>query len=180
LPTLGVQILWIAAPILIVVSAVVGTILFLSHERSAVRELSRQVEEQRKTLVDLTATRPLNRVRNPREVLAECRSMIENEPLRVGEISAAAVDSGVALVSIQSLEPDANEEGTIVACGHHVRGSGSYEQLAMFLDGVYAARGMAAVDDLEIEPDKDGRGVLRASLDVTWFGPLDPPSEDAQ
>ena len=41
-----------------------------------------------------------------------------------------------------------------------------------FLAGIYAARGMAAIDELEIESEKAGaRGLLRASMEVTWHAP---------
>ncbi|MFT5052031.1 MAG: hypothetical protein ACI8QZ_003462 [Chlamydiales bacterium] len=166
---LGVQILWVMAPVLLIAVTVFVVVTLLDGKRGRVANLSRQVSEQYAALEAFRNDRGSEKPSEPGEVVEECRLMVASEPLRVEELSLAARASGVSLISISSLDSNSAPDATVVGRGHRVRGSGSYAQLAQFLDGVYMARGLAAVDNLVIEPAEDPRDGLVASLEVTWF-----------
>jgi hypothetical protein len=106
------------------------------------------------------------------EALEEWEALAASESERIAALSLAARDSGVMIVSLESLPPTEDPARGLASRAHRLAGVGSYRQLAEFVDGVTSSRGMVLLDDLTIEPfDGKDPDSLRASLSVTWIAP---------
>jgi hypothetical protein len=102
--------------------------------------------------------------------LDEWKTMTTSDSERIAELSRIAWKNGVALRSLRSTAQTTSADGSVVSCAHQVSALGTYRQLAAFLDAIYAARGLAGIDQLELRPDgPPGSNLLLASLGVKWF-----------
>jgi Tfp pilus assembly protein PilO len=161
---------WLTGLVVVLVVLIGGSVARLSARRAQVSSLETEIEGVRGNLAlgspegDRATQLAAEEAR-----LFDWQEMIGSESMRIDELTAAARTSGVTLTSLKSAELKAVGEGLLTR-SHRVRGVGGYRQLASFLDAIYGARGMAAVDELKIAPEEDaGPGVLSASLRVTWL-----------
>jgi len=122
--------------------------------------------------------------------LEEASLLSASEVDRIAEMAAAAKAAGVDVLSLRSEPPRPNEDAGSILCDHHLVALGSYQGIAALLDGLVAARGICAVQDLEIERfgyeaveddeslmfDADGDPPqLRVRLTTRWFAPNAEP-----
>lgn len=173
---MGPHLVWLLAPGVIFMAVLGSLAYFLDHRKAGIADLSMQVAAQHAELEAQRNGHEAPSALDPAQVLAECSALIASEPLRVAELSAAAREAGVSLISIRGIDSEETADSTVVERGHQVQANGSYAQIAMFLDGVYALRGLAAIDELSIEPAHDPNNGLQASLEVNWFGLAAPTS----
>ena len=83
-----------------------------------------------------------------------------------------AIPSCSASTALQSATPKESADEQVISCSHTLRGIGTYRQLASFFGSINSARGLAAVDGMEMLYDADvGAGKLVASVDVVWYAP---------
>lgn len=103
--------------------------------------------------------------------LDECRRMIESESNRIAALSTAARDDGVKLLSLSSLARDDRQAQALATCSHRLTATGTYRQIAEFLEGLHQVPGLLGLDELSIEHFEGGEpDQLRAAIKLTWFG----------
>lgn len=164
---------WIVGLALVLGLLIGGSVIRLNGRKVRVASLQREIRTKRESLErhPASADHPES-LRKAEAVWIEWQSMTASESGRIAELSALARAAGVTLVSLRSSDQEETDEGAIVCCSHTLKGLGSYRQLARFFDGIYAAPGAAAIEDLEIEPEDEApSNLLRASLRVTWYAP---------
>ena len=163
---------WIGAASVALCVLIGGSIWRLSQQRSSVHLLQAEIELKQ---VELARALPSG-TRAPglaaaQDTIEHWRSMTRTESLRIAELSRTARAAGVTILSLRSMNA-AGRDDRIQSHSHAVRGTGSYRQLARFLDGIYASDGVVGIDQLEIRRDNDApAAVLHASLLVTWHAP---------
>lgn len=170
---LAKSVAWIAGLLTVVGLLVGGSVARLASAKRRVATLEQEIATKRASLWHQPlADEHAAGLQTLQAALLEWRGMTESESDRIAELSAVARDSGVTIRSLRS-EPGAEGgEGPCISRTHRLSGVGTYQQLARFLDGVYGARGMAAIDELVIEGEESGSPeLLRASLAVTWRAP---------
>lgn len=172
------NIAWFAGSVLVVGALIGGSVVRVAFGEAQVASLQQEIREKQEALKhQLGSDEERASQQSAKAALLECQGMIESESSRIAEISAAARAAGVTLVSLRSFGKEETEDGLIYSCSYELGGVGSYRQLARFFEGIYAARGMAAIDELEIEQeDVADPNRLLASLRVTWYAP-DPAGE---
>lgn len=175
---LVVNIAWLTGLVVVVVVLIGGSFVRVSLGKAQLASLQQEFLRKQDALKYHQASdEETVRQRSSKAALIECQRMIESESSRIDQISAAARAAGVNLVLLQSFDKDETADGLIDSCSHKLDGVGSYRQLADFFEGIYAARGMAAIDELKIEQEDDADpNRLLASLQVTWYAPS-PGSE---
>lgn len=165
--------IWTAVLVAVVGTLIGGSIYRLQTARGKVAEMSDTVRDQQHELellpdvneqqTQLSAARATTRV---------WTELVDNEADRISELSAAARNAGVTIVSFESSQPQKRESGHILISSFELVAVGSYNQLSHFLSGVYAARGMAAIERLSLVPDPGNTpNMLRAGLTVVWNAP---------
>ena len=168
---------WIGGLAALVLTLVCGSTLRLHSARGMVRKLSRSVAQEQDVvsrLPDVNERRAL--LAHTQETLAQWSDLVGSEARRIAELSGAARAAGVTLVSLESFEPPRRGDGEIVARSHTLVGLGDYRQVAHFLAGVYAARGLAGIEELKLESDPQGvPEMLRTTMTVVWRAPGEEP-----
>jgi cell division protein FtsB len=108
--------------------------------------------------------------------LEVCTALTEAPARRIAAISEAARLAGVELSALQGLTEEPRDGGRTRAVAQRVECCGSLRQVARFLDELGAARGLLALEELELVPAQDGEsGVVQASLRVAWLCAAEPP-----
>lgn len=163
--------LWLVTLSTLVLTLILGPLLWLRDHRDRVRSGASQVklqEQQVEGLQDSFDSR--SRLVGLETALDVWRGMIDDESSRIAQLSAAAREAGVKIVSLESTGKKLLPVTGVVSCSHIVRGIGNYRQLARFLDRICAEQEMVAVDQLEIREENDsGPGVLNASFQISWY-----------
>jgi len=170
-----------------------GAVVHFNALRVRVERLEQALSTKREALAALVVPAEERAALDARtRQVEEWTQMAASDSLRIAELSRIASSAGVVLRSLRSSGPQTSSDGALVACSHEVTAVGRYRALATFLDGVYAARGMARVDELHLQPDDStgagqpgasaGAGRLLATLRVTWcaqaaVAPADDPED---
>ena len=163
---------WFAGLALVLGLLIGGSLGWLNSGKARAASLSREIEAKQMALrYHALDAADMASQRNMEAAIAEWQGMIANESRRIAELSAAASKAGVNLVSLRSLEQELTDDG-LVSCSHRLTAVGNYRQLAYFFEGIYAASGMAAIDELEVEHlVGTSADQLEATLKVTWYAP---------
>ncbi|MBC8328881.1 MAG: hypothetical protein H8E31_09060 [Planctomycetes bacterium] len=148
-------------------------VVHLSGLKARSHELQVSVGAKETDLSASISTSSVNQSLEAAEVLLRgWREMAEHEARCTTVLADLAQAAGVTLISLRSLDPAELADQGILAYTHEVQGLGDQRQIAGFLDAVYSAEGMAAIDALKIEPEPGaGPASLRASLQVIWYAP---------
>jgi hypothetical protein len=167
---------WFAGLALLVGLLIIGSLVHLAAQRREVAVLQRTVQEQEQRLGQESSTQATAVLLERTEsALREWQALTASDALRIAELSGAARASDVVLASFETLEDPGKppDEGQpFVARAYRLLLVGGYRELAHFCARVYAARGLAAIDDLQIEAgEAAGPERLQATLQVTWYGP---------
>jgi Tfp pilus assembly protein PilO len=168
-PRVSITLAWTALPVVLPL-LFTGVVLHLGGLKGRVDSLEREIEKKRATLAGVAVPdAERNALAERTAQLAEWEAMVTSDSERIAELSRIAWKNGVALRSLRS-EQAALTDGGVASCAHAVSALGTYRQLAAFLDDIYAARGLAGIDQLEIRPDgPPGSNLLLATLGVRWF-----------
>jgi len=171
------ELAWIALPVVLPL-LLGGVVLHLSGLKGRVNELEQQIERKRAELAAINVPDEERHTLTERlERLAEWERMITSDSQRIEELSRIAWKNGVALRSLRSSAPTTSPDGSVVSCAHQVSALGTYRQLAAFLDEIYQARGLAGIEQLEIQPDgPPGSNLLLAALGVRWYAKGNAPA----
>ena len=160
---------------LLLLMVALGLLVFRSEsDQASVAVLERRLNEKCSALGDyVTYGVPPGKLEQAEKLTAEWHAMTASESSRIAELSKAARNAGVTIVSLRNREdPEPQNEDSVRICSHRLRALGSYSQIGGFLDGISRSRGMASVDGLIIEPGEPGEpgapGLLRVSLTVSW------------
>jgi hypothetical protein len=168
---------WTAIPVALPL-LLCAAVWHLGALRSRVDLLEREIVAKRGTLAALAVPEEERAALDGRRArLAEWSAFLESDSERIAELSRVAWRTGVGLRSLRNHAPERSADGQVLSCAHELSAIGTYRQLADFLDGISRARGMAAIDELEIRHDGPaGTNLLAASLGVKWFAEA-PPAE---
>lgn len=159
---------WCAACVLVVGALLGGALIRLNSRRARVAGQELEIVNKRDQL-DRHDESLQGALHSLEEALLESAQLTASESRRIAELSGVARKTGVKLLAMRSIEAPENEEGPTLRRTHEIMGQGTYRQIAEFLDGLYASRGMASVDKFKIErDDADPVHLLRASLAVAW------------
>ena len=166
---------WFAGLALVLGLLIGGSLVWLNSGKARGASLSQEIEAKQEALRrHALSAADIASQQNMEALIVEWQGMIANESRRIAELSAAARKAGVSLVSLRSLDRELTDDG-LVSCSHRLKAVANYRQLALFFEGIYAASGMAAIDELEIEHQGDtSSDQLEASLLITWYAPGTP------
>lgn len=145
----------------------------LSASRARTRDLSRAIDIKLDTLrqSERSEADSLD-LATKEETLTAWRTAASNPSARISAISTAAESAGITVMSLRDLDTIESEDGLVATFGHSLRGVGTYKQIGVFLDALYAAPEMIAVEGLELaRDDESGPGRVEASMRVTWHAP---------
>lgn len=163
---------WFAGLALVLGLLIGGSLAWLNSEKARTAALSQEIAAKQDALrrnallaADMTGQR------DKEAAIVEWQEMIADESLRIAELSAAASEAGVSLLSLRSLDRELTDDG-LVSCSHRLNAVANYRQLAHFFERIYAMDGMAAIDELDVEHRAGTQtDQLEASLLVTWYAP---------
>jgi Tfp pilus assembly protein PilO len=168
--TLWVNVAWTSALAILVLGLVIGSLFRIHTARDVAKSLSESVLKEQHSVSQLPDIDE-HRVELAQAdgLLGEWSECLDSEASRISALSSAARATGVTCVSLGSFQPGIRDNGHVLTSSHKLVAVGGYQQLARFVDAVYAVRGMVAVNEFELEPD-GGReqGVLRVSMTVEW------------
>lgn len=172
---------WSAGLALAVGLLVGGSIAWLRGGRARVRALQAEIDQRERALRERpAAVQHAAGLGELEAALERWKSTAHGEAARPAELSAVARRSGVLLAGLETLGQTPRAD-PIVTCAYRVRLRGRYEELAAFLDGLYASRGLAGIDELEIDPAGEAElDVLQASLRLTWYAPTPGAGEPTE
>lgn len=152
---------------------VAGPLALLWTRKAEIAALQAEIDDRQAT-VESQPPCPdyATSLREMQAALEDWQSLAENEALRLAELAKVAQASGAVLAGFQALDGQQSREGRIVSCPYRLSLRGSFEQVAAFCDALYAARGLVAIDELELKPETSGGpGQLEASLQIAWYAP---------
>lgn len=105
--------------------------------------------------------------------LHQWENLTKHEAQRIAALSSTAQTANVTIVSLRSLDSAVAVDESITQLSHEIDSVGGQQEIAKFLDGIYAMEGMASIESLVIAPeDEDDPETLYASMKVTWFAPM--------
>jgi hypothetical protein len=164
---------WCAGLALVVGLLIASPLVLLWMRRTEIAALQQEIDGKESALWSHPPSPEYSASLQEMQVaLAGWRTVAESEALRLAELSSAARASGATLAGIQTLEVQRALDGRIVSCPCRLSLRGRYDQLASFCNALYAARGLAAIEELEIEPHESGEtDTLQASMQVAWYAP---------
>ena len=168
-----VSIVWCAGLALAVALLIAGPIVFLRSGKSRVALLMTEIEGKENELRSYPVSPEYASSLKDMEAALDCwHAMTENEASRLAELSSVAHASGTTITALQTLEMQTSTDGRVVFCPYRLNVRGRCDQLADFCDGLYAARGLAAIREVAIEPAREPAepGLLQASVQVAWYG----------
>ena len=160
---------WCVALLSVAGALIAGPITLLRREKARVAALQEEIDGKAAALGSpLSASGPVAR---DEVALERWRNMTASEPSRLDELSSVARASGATVTALQALEKGTSTDSQVVSCPYRVGLRGRYDQLAAFCDGLYSAQGLAAIDELQIEPAESTAepGLLQASVRIAWF-----------
>ena len=176
-----VDLAWFAGLSLALGLLVAGTLRRLESAERQTDQLEAEVREKLARLRQSASTTedPAELVRTEAALL-EWHELTASEAQRIAALSAAASAAEVTLLALVNLEPTTSADGRVVAASHRLRSSGDYRQLARFFDEIQSAPGLAALEEVELEPGSDASsGLLEAELLVTWYSAApETPAEE--
>lgn len=175
--SIAVNAAWFGGLILIMGTLLVVSVVRLDTRKDTVAALEREIDGKRMSLRAFPNLEEHEASLEAIEAeLRDCREMAASESLRMSALSEAARAAGVNLTSLRGLGQKKSEDELVISRTCVLSGVGGYRQIAHFLDGIHASRGMVSIDEIDIERAEGA--LLQADLRVTWHAPNpDPPEE---
>ena len=176
--SIAVNAAWFGGLALIIGTLVVVSVVRQEGRKNEVAALEREIDGKRRSLRNFPNVEEHDaRLEAIEAELRDCRGMAASESLRMSALSDAARAAGVNLISLRGLGQKLSEDELVISRTCILSGVGGYREIAHFLDGIYATRGMVSIDEVDIER-AEGE-LLQADLQVTWHAPNPDAPEEA-